>query len=265
MSEQADAAAPGKPRRLRDAAAEGWGKRAQWLREHTAAVSEWLVDALELQPGHRVLELAAGPGETGFLAAELIAPGGTLICSDQSEAMLAVARARAEELGLRNVEFRVLDGEWIDLPLAGLDAVVCRWGCCRWPTPPRRCARPAACFAAMGACRWRCGQRRGQPWAAVPAGVLVERGPRSRCRVLLARSRLAIGSRCARCSRTPASRRSRPTRSRSEQRLSFREWWRHAWTPRRRRGALAGLDAPARARIEREIETRLSPTVWAAS
>jgi SAM-dependent methyltransferase len=75
-----------------------------------------------------VLELAAGPGDTGFLVAELIAPGGRLICSDASEGMLDAARGRAEELGLRDVEFRALNAESIALEAASQDAVLCRWG-----------------------------------------------------------------------------------------------------------------------------------------
>jgi SAM-dependent methyltransferase len=109
-------------------AAAGWGRRQAQLRTWTAPVSQWLVEAIHPQPGHRVLELAAGPGETGFLAAELIKPGGTLVCSDQSEAMLEVARARAAELGLDNVEFKPIDAEWIDAELASFDGVLCRWG-----------------------------------------------------------------------------------------------------------------------------------------
>jgi SAM-dependent methyltransferase len=72
--------------------------------------------------------LAAGPGDTGFMAAELVAPGGILICSDGAEAMLAVARERAAAQGISNVEFRQLELEWIDLPTADVDAVLCRWG-----------------------------------------------------------------------------------------------------------------------------------------
>jgi SAM-dependent methyltransferase len=76
-----------------------------------------------------VLELAAGTGDTGFLAAELVAPGGgTVICSDGAEAMIEQARARAEELGVRNVEFQRIELEWIDLEAATVDAVLCRWG-----------------------------------------------------------------------------------------------------------------------------------------
>ena len=71
-----------------------------------------------------MLELAGGIGETGMLAAELVAPMGTVIISDQAEAMLEGARARAAERGLSNVEFQVLGAEWIDLPLASVDDVL---------------------------------------------------------------------------------------------------------------------------------------------
>jgi ubiquinone/menaquinone biosynthesis C-methylase UbiE len=119
----------------RTASLERWARAAGGWRTHREAmqaafrpVSGWLVDAIEPQPGHRVLELAAGPGDTGFLAAELIAPGGTLITSDAVEEMLEIARARAAELGISNVEFRTIDAEWIDLPTADLDGVLARWG-----------------------------------------------------------------------------------------------------------------------------------------
>src|SRR5436853_6361144 len=103
-------------------ASPGWGKRAEGIRDVGMPVSMWMIDSLRLQPGQQLLELAAGPGDTGFLAAELIQPGGTLISSDAAEGMVEVARARAEHLGLRNVEFRRLELEWIDLDTASVDA-----------------------------------------------------------------------------------------------------------------------------------------------
>jgi SAM-dependent methyltransferase len=109
-------------------AADGWRARNARFQAATMPVSRWLVEAIEPQPGQRVLELAAGVGETGFLAAELVEPGGTLISSDGAEAMLAHAKERAAELGIRNVEFQLLELEWIDLPTASVDAVICRWG-----------------------------------------------------------------------------------------------------------------------------------------
>jgi SAM-dependent methyltransferase len=143
----------------------------------SAPVTQWMLDALSLEPGERVLELAAGLGETGLLAAELVAPTGGVIISDQAEAMLDGARARAEELGLSNVEFQVLNAEWIDLPLASVDAVLCRWGYMLVADPSaaltetRRVLRPGGGLALAV---WDSAQQ--NPWALLPALELIERG-----------------------------------------------------------------------------------------
>jgi SAM-dependent methyltransferase len=158
-------------------AAPGWERRQEDLREFGAPVSRWLVEAIHPQPGHHVLELAAGIGETGFMAAELIAPGGKLISSDQSEAMIAAGRRRAEGLGLTNVEFKVMDAEWIDLPVASQDAVLCRWGYMLMTDPlaalteTRRVLRPGGRVALAV---WDASEH--NPWARVPGALLVERG-----------------------------------------------------------------------------------------
>jgi len=98
------------------------------MQASAAVVSTWLVDHVDPQPGQTILELAAGPGDTGLMAAELVRPGGKLISTDASQEMLDVARRRADELGLDNVEFKLMEGEWIDLPTAAVDGVLCRWG-----------------------------------------------------------------------------------------------------------------------------------------
>src|SRR5215208_4504623 len=101
---------------LRNEIAERWERAsAGWGAQPAAEpVSQWLVDAVDPQPGLRMLELAAGPGDTGLRAAELLRPMGTLILTDVSEGMLEIARARAQDLGITNVEFKVMDAEWID-------------------------------------------------------------------------------------------------------------------------------------------------------
>jgi len=109
--------------------AEGWEAARDRWRTATMPVSAWMIDALDPQPGHNLLELAAGTGDTGLLAAELIAPTGELICSDFAPEMLAVARRRAEELGVTNVRFKQIDADTsIDVPAASQDGVLCRWG-----------------------------------------------------------------------------------------------------------------------------------------
>ncbi len=151
-------------------AAAGWGERRAKLQQAAAPVSHWLVEAIRPQPGHTVLELAAGPGDTGMLAAELITPAGTLICSDAAESMLDVARARAQELGLDNIDFRALNAEWIDLDAASVDAVLCRWGYMLLADPAaalgetRRVLRPGGRLALAA---WDAAAR--NLWAAVGA------------------------------------------------------------------------------------------------
>jgi SAM-dependent methyltransferase len=109
-------------------AAAGWERHADAMRRATMPVSAWMVDAIGPQPGDTVLDLAAGTGDTGFLAAELIQPGGTLITSDFVPEMLSAAQRRAEALGVRNARFRQIDARSIDQPAASVDGVLCRWG-----------------------------------------------------------------------------------------------------------------------------------------
>jgi ubiquinone/menaquinone biosynthesis C-methylase UbiE len=158
-------------------AAAGWGKRAASVRDEGMPVSTWMIEQAELQPGQQVLELAAGPGDTGFLAAELIRPGGVLICSDAAAAMLDVARGRAHDLGISNVEFKQLELEWIDLPTATVDAILCRWALMLSLDPAtalheaRRVLRPGGRIALAV---WD--QRSHNPWATITTDALIQRG-----------------------------------------------------------------------------------------
>ncbi|HUJ35361.1 MAG TPA: methyltransferase domain-containing protein [Solirubrobacteraceae bacterium] len=158
-------------------AAAGWSKRARSVREFGLPASTWMLDHAGLQPGLRVLELAAGPGETGFLAAELIRPGGSLICSDATDEMLVVARARADELGIENVEFKRIELEWIDLETASVDAVLCKWGLMFAVDPEaalresRRVLRPGGRIALAV---WD--EAPANPWATITTRALVELG-----------------------------------------------------------------------------------------
>ena len=158
-------------------AAPGWVRQQELLREFATPVSLWMIDAVRPQPGERVLELAAGLGETAMLAAELVAPLGGVVVSDQAEAMLEGARARAIALGLSNIEFQVLNAEWIDLPLASVDIVTCRWGYMLMADPgaalseTRRVLRPGGRVALAV---WDTIDS--NPWALLPAQELIARG-----------------------------------------------------------------------------------------
>jgi ubiquinone/menaquinone biosynthesis C-methylase UbiE len=164
-------------RRRWQTVAAGWEKHADLIRRETMPVSSWLLEAIAPQPGHVLLEIAAGIGDTGFLAAELIEPGGTLITSDLVPEMLSAAQRRAEALGIRNVRFRQIDAEVIDQPAASLDGVIGRWGYMLMTDAEaalrdtRRVLKPGGRLALAA---W--GDPADNPWTVLPVKELQERG-----------------------------------------------------------------------------------------
>ena len=158
-------------------AARGWEARRAVFPAAAQPVSMWLLDHLDLQPGHTVLELAGGVGDTGLLAAELVSPGGRVILTDGAEAMVEATRRRAEELGVANVEARAMEAEWIDLGTAEVDAVVCRWGYMLLADPEtalretRRVLRPGGRVALAA---WT--DPDANPWLTAIAKTMVELG-----------------------------------------------------------------------------------------
>ncbi len=76
----------------------------------------------ELVPaGARVLDCAAGTGEFSLAAAKR---AGSVLCTDQSEAMLARARKKAARRGLSNLQFAHRDITALSDPDGSFDAVI---------------------------------------------------------------------------------------------------------------------------------------------
>lgn len=109
-------------------AAEGWRKWWRPLEAALGPVGDRLIQLAAVRAGHRVLDVATGIGEPAVTAARLVGPAGRVVGTDISPGMLAVARERAAELGLGNVEFHEMDAEALDLPESSFDAVLCRFG-----------------------------------------------------------------------------------------------------------------------------------------
>jgi len=160
-----------------ESSAAGWARWSDHLNRMARPATDWLLDRLDPQPGETVLELAAGRGDIGYEAARGLGPEGRLITSDFSSQMLEHARLRAEQLGVDNADFRVVDAEHIDLEDDSVDAVLCRYGYMLMADPAaalretRRVLRPGgrAVFAV-----WGVPER--NPWGGVLGRILVERG-----------------------------------------------------------------------------------------
>ena len=139
---------PDQPQPIENAEflAQAWERHRTHLFEGARPMSEWLVEQIDPRPGQTILELAAGPGETGFLAAERIGADGRLISSDISAGMVDAAQRGAEARGLGNVEFHVMDAQAIELPDSSVDAMLSRFGVMLAPEPASG-ARGTACPA----------------------------------------------------------------------------------------------------------------------
>ena len=160
-----------------DDAAAGWEARRADFQGALQPVSIWMVDHLNPQPGHTLLELAAGPGDTGLLAAELVQPGGKVILTDASPNMVHAAERRAAELGIRNVETRVMEAEWLDLPTASVDGVLCRFGYMLLADPEaslRETRRVLRRGGQVALAAWTKGED--NPWMTAITGTMVEHG-----------------------------------------------------------------------------------------
>jgi ubiquinone/menaquinone biosynthesis C-methylase UbiE len=162
---------------IAEAIAPGWERWRARIEETTAPVREWMIRELAPRPGDTVLELAAGAGDTGFDAAAVVGERGRLISTDFSPAMVEVARRRGAELGLANVDYRVMDAERIVLDADSVDGVLCRFGYMLMDDPSaalaetRRVLRPGGRLALAV---WSAPER--NPWITIGSGLLVERG-----------------------------------------------------------------------------------------
>lgn len=160
-----------------ESVADAWEANRQRVFDFFRAASDWLVEAIAPQPGQVVLDVAAGPGETGFLVAESVGPQGRVISSDLAPTMVAAARRGADARGLANVDCRLMDAQALDLDDDSVDAAISRLGLMLVPDPAaalrelRRVVRPGGvvAYAVIGAPDQN-------QWLALIMGALVQNG-----------------------------------------------------------------------------------------
>lgn len=157
--------------------AAGWAARHDWLVAATGPVNDWIVDRADPQPGQVFLDVAAGPGDLGFALAEQVGSEGRVISTDFAPEMVDLARRFGEAREMINVEYRVLNAEAMELVDDSVDGVVCRFGYMLMADPAAALSESRRVLRDGGPLTfavWTTPDR--NPWAAVPAMTLVQRG-----------------------------------------------------------------------------------------
>ena len=128
--------------KYKNAQREQWNKDGAAWRRWNSTLDRWygeatgqMLDLARIQPGQRILDIAAGAGEPAVSAAERVGPSGYVLATDISEGILELALQVARERGFKQIETRTMDGEKLELPDASFDAVVCRLGLMYMPHP----------------------------------------------------------------------------------------------------------------------------------
>jgi ubiquinone/menaquinone biosynthesis C-methylase UbiE len=111
-----------------NSAAVGWKQWSEFNDRADAHIGQRLVQLAGVQPGSRVLDIAAGYGEPALTAARTAGPEGRVVATDISAEMLMFGRERTAAAGLSNVEFVEADASSLDFPHESFDAAVSRWG-----------------------------------------------------------------------------------------------------------------------------------------
>jgi len=116
-----------------EAAAEAWHRWGPTLRSWLGPATERMLELASVTAGCRVLDVAAGAGDQTIQAAARVGPGGSVLATDISPAILAFAAAEAKRAGHTNVITRAMDGENLDLGDETFDVVISRVGLIYFP------------------------------------------------------------------------------------------------------------------------------------
>jgi ubiquinone/menaquinone biosynthesis C-methylase UbiE len=86
------------------------------------------IELASLPSGSRVLDVCCGTGASALPAAEAVGQTGAVIGVDLAKELLELARAKAIQRRLRNIEFEVGDMLSLRFSVASFDAAVCVFG-----------------------------------------------------------------------------------------------------------------------------------------
>lgn len=158
-------------------AAEAWHRWGPTIEDWLGEATDAMLRAAGIGKDDRVLDVAAGAGGQTLAAARLAGPGGRVLATDISPAILRYAARAATDAGIETVETLEADGENLSaLPEGGYDAAISRVGLIYFPDQQaalqgiRRALRPGGKFSAVV---YSTPDRNG--FFAIPVGIIRRR------------------------------------------------------------------------------------------
>ena len=117
-------------------AGETWVAQQDRLDRQLSPLGLTAMAALDLAADERVIDIGCGCGQTSLELAGEVGADGSVLGVDISAPMLEVARRRAAQAGLGNVQFLEADGQIHGFNAAGADALFSRFGVMFFADPP---------------------------------------------------------------------------------------------------------------------------------
>lgn len=152
-----------------------WVAQQQQLDLQLVDLGARAMDRAGIVAGEAVLDLGCGCGATTLELARRTGETGSVLGVDISAPMLALARRRADEAGLRNVRFELADAQTHQFSCASRDVAFSRFGVMFFADPVAAFANVRRALKPGGRLAFVCWQALGQnAWMAVPLGAVAQ-------------------------------------------------------------------------------------------
>ena len=126
---------------VRDRMRRYWGTSfrdyAAYSAPQTARLIDPLLSMVAPAPGEQVLDIATGPGGLAVRLAQAAGSAGSVVATDLAPEWEETVLAGAAAAGVRNLTFRAMGAESLDLPGESFDLVTCQLGLMFVPDRPR--------------------------------------------------------------------------------------------------------------------------------
>jgi SAM-dependent methyltransferase len=160
-----------------DKTVAGWRKWHAHIAAFTRGATEAILEAAQLRPGLRVLDLASGVGDPALSIAAEVAPSGRVTATDLGPGMISLAEELAGKKGIANIEFREANAESLPFSDGSYDVLTCRFGIMFFPDLAkalRECFRVLKPGGRVAFVAWGIKE---QPFFTTTAGILLKHVP----------------------------------------------------------------------------------------